>query len=329
MKKIILSAFSAILAVIMLVTGTSTAFAVEGIQSEVSQPEIAEGEIFHFFDYSLYKSYAVAMVCLDGKYTQKGEMPTVFLDIYRNPNTKTELLRSVQVQPNLIEHELYVHEGVYYPQVFLTIPADYFGQRSQTVIRIAEGAYLTSDGTASKEVQILYNACNNVDNFPNHFTFTCTGEKVTKTDSKPIQILKKSKVSASGDFTSKYADVWKANAKVNFYFMSEQLLESDGDQISADREGNYRVEYKLNDLVKIEKNFIAVNAVTRYFENLGQLIVALLLAPIALVVGLVMFIFIPGFGTWIGGTSIYASIAAIPSFFMALFGVGLSREYTF
>ena len=141
--------------------------------------------------------------------------------------------------------------------------------------------------------------------------------------------MQNSTVSAEGTISnSEYADVWMANSKINFYWF-DTLVESENNSILVEEVGNYTVEFKLCDQVSFKKYFVSEAKTDRYFQNLGESTEVLLLSPITFVVSVILFIFVPGFGTWIGSTAAIASLYTIPNFFATLFGVNLTTEYTF
>ena len=325
MKKRLLSLF---LCVVLIFGGVVTVSA-ENTNSDISADtgtENVTGEIITLYDYNHYKEYDILVICFDSKYSVKGDAPIVNLDTYRNVE-KDRLYTRTGISEKSITQELFVYEGVNYPQIFITVPIDFDYKDSKTYITIQEGVFLTADGEKSNKVEIPYTALD-ADSSRDRIKLSCKGDAVTDVSSKPIRILQDSTVSAEGTFNGKYADVWAENAKISFEYM-DTVIEGTDNTVTAENDGTYKVKFALNDQLYITKSFQSVSQKNRYLENLKEKTEAFFLSPIAFVVSLVMFIFVPGFGTWIGSTSMLASVYAIPNFFIALFGSSLSGEYVF
>ncbi len=321
MKKRFLSL---ILAAVLIITGVVPVFAED--LAEETPSEAVTGEIITMYDYNHYKEYDVIVLCYDSKYSVKGEVPTVNLDVYLN-SSKTTPHSSYPLPSKSVSQEVFVHEGISYPQLFITVPIEFLYKDSRTHITIQEGVFLTEDGEKCGETDIVYTSLKS-DNTKSRISLSCKSDNVTDAGSKPVKILQNSTVTAEGTFEGEYAKIWAANAKYSFYHM-DTAVESTDNTVILEGEGNYKVRFSLNDQLYTEKSFQSISMKNRYLENLKEKTEAFLLAPFALIVGIGLFIFIPGFGTWIGSTSMLASVYAIPNFFIALFGANLSGEYVF
>lgn len=327
MKKRIVSL---LLVFSLLFSGAITVFAEDTTEvTEVTEEENVTEQVTGLritqYDYGRGKEFDVLVICFDSKYSVKGEAPTVSLEVYYDgkndgtPNYTSGIGRVTQ--------ELFVYEGVNYPQIFVTVPIDFVYKDARTYITIQEGVYETAEGEKSRKVEIPYTLLE-ADPKRDRISLTCKGDAVTRKDTKPVWVLQNSTVSAEGSFNCEYADMWMANSDINFYH-NDSLLDTTENRVIAENSGNYKVEFRLNDQLRTEKYFLSIDKTNRYFDNLGEKTEVLLLSPITFIVSLVMFIFVPGFGTWIGSTAMLASIYTIPNFFIALFGMALSGEYTF
>ncbi len=321
MKKRFLSL---ILSAVLIVTGVLPVFAED--TAEILPTEEITGERITMYDYNHYKEFDVLVICYDGKYSVKGEVPTVYLETYLGSSKTTPSVKT-PVPPESVTQEIFVHEGKSYPQIFITVPIAFEYKDSRTHITIQEGVYLTENGEKSREADILYTALKS-DTTRNCIKLSCKGDAVTDTGSKPIKVLQNSTVSAEGTFTGDYADIWAANAKISFQHM-DTPVEGTENTVTADGEGIYRVKFSLNDQLYTEKSFQSISKKDRYLENLKEKTEGFLLSPFTFIAAVGLFLFVPGFGTWIGSTAIIASVYAVPNFFIALFGTNLSGEYVF
>lgn len=269
---------------------------------------------------TIYDRKCVFVFTYGSEYSVKGENPRVFLDIYKDAQ-REQLKYSIEVSESSISQEIYKYDNVNYPQVFISVPES----GGITVIRVEKGAFLTENGEKSCKVEVLYS--DYIGLTSGNFKLKCKAEASVKSEKFIYVILKGSKVEVTPVINSDYADIWLSNSKINYY-LEDKLLELEGNSISPDKIGKYKVEFVLNDQFKAHKHFDTTNAVRRYFEVLGLSAFAFLISPFTLVLGAIVAL-IPGIGTVFGVDMVMSSILSILNLFLSVFGINMGRELNF
>lgn len=300
-KKII----SVILCAVLLFTTAGVAFAAEENSKEVLEND---------YTCNFYFSMDFIVVTFDGKYSQTGKKPEV--KIYNGSYT-------YPVAEELITLKVFEYEGKRYPQLFINTQAD---SNEIKRIEIGEGAFVAESGEISGNVRIPNNKISRVHNF----CLSCKLEAFEveenidlisgkigyyTTVGKPVQLVS----------TSEQGKVWLDEITAA-YTVNGKTAEINSNEFVPQEPGRYVVELKLGDVVTRKLEFDVLSETEAYFKSLGDSTEWLLLTPLYLVIG-VGLLLIPGFGTWIGSTTLMASFAMIPRFFKTLFGGPIYNEY--
>lgn len=296
---------SVILCAVLVFTTASVAFAAEENSKEVLEND---------YTCNFYFSMDFIVVTFDSKYSHTGEKPEV--KIYNGSYT-------YPVAEELITLKVFEYEGKRYPQLFINTQADSNEIRR---IEIGEGAFVAESGEISGNVRIPNNKISRVHNF----CLSCKLEAFEveenidlisgkigyyTTVGKPVQLVS----------TSEQGKVWLSEITAT-YTLEGKTAEINSNEFVPQEPGRYVVELKLGDVVTRKLEFDVLSETEAYFKSLGDSTEWLLLTPLYLVIG-VGLLLIPGFGTWIGSTTLMASFAMIPRFFKTLFGGPIYNEY--
>lgn len=265
---------------------------------------------YHKSDYS--KDFIV--VTFDGKYSQMGEIPEAYV-YYGN--------RAVSVAEDLIKLKIYEYEGKSYPQMFIS--AESFESISGIVI--GEGAFITESGETSGKVNIPNNKIQRAYDF----CISCQLEVFEVEESIDLITSKTGRYATVGKpvrivGTSEYGKVWLGETTAT-YTLNGETTEIISNEFVPQEPGKYVVELKLGDFVTRILEFEVLSETKSYTKSLGDATEWMLLSPLYLVLGSGLAVLIPGFGTWIGSTTVMAALAMIPRFFKVLFGGPMYKEY--
>lgn len=306
MNKKFKKIMSVVLCAVMLFAMSSVAFA-EGEKSET--------------DYTCYSYHSneylmdFIVVTFDSKYSQVGEKPEVC--IYYNDSGKYPL------PEDLITLKVFEDEGERYPQLF--IKSGYIGIRLSR-IEIGEGAFVTESGEVSGKVNIP----NSKIHQNNDFGVSCEIEAFEVDESSSLisgricrytTVGKPVRIVGLGE----YGKIWFDEITAA-YTLNGKTTEINANEFVPQEPGRYVVELKLGDVVTRKLEFDVLSETQSYFKSLGDSTEWLLLTPLYLVIGAGLLL-IPGFGTWIGSTTLMASLAMVPRFFKTLFGGPMYNKY--
>ena len=111
------------------------------------------------------------------------------------------------------------------------------------------------------------------------------------------------------------------------YTLNGETTEIISNEFVPQEPGKYVVELKLGDFVTRILEFEVLSETKSYTKSLGDATEWMLLSPLYLVLGSGLAVLIPGFGTWIGSTTVMAALAMIPRFFKVLFGGPMYKDY--
>ncbi|MBR3803304.1 MAG: hypothetical protein IKK37_07680 [Clostridia bacterium] len=304
MNKKLKKFMSVILCAVMLFTMPSVAFAAED-NAEVLEKNYA----CHY-----YNSMDFIVVTFDSKYSEIGEKPEVKLYIgsYAFAVTEDEIVL-----------EIFEYEGERYPQLLINTEIDIY---DITDIKIGEGAFVTESGEISGKVKIPHNKIDKtydfgvsceIEAFEVEENVGLISGKMCQytTVGKPVEIV------GNGE----YGKIW-IDEITAAYTVNGKTVEINSNEFVPQEPGRYVVELKLGDVVVRTLEFEVLSEIDSYFKSLGDSTEWLLLTPLYLVIGAGLLL-IPGFGTWIGSTTLMASFAMIPRFFKALFGGPAYEDY--
>lgn len=310
MNKTFKKFVAVLLSVLTCLSCGVTAFA----EDENSPAERVESDYtcywYHKSDYT--KDFIV--VTFDSKYSQVGETSEIYV-YYGN--------RAVLLEEKSVKLKIYEYEGKKYPQLFIN--AENFESISGIVI--AAGAFVTPTGEISGKVSIpnskiqrAYDFCIScklevfeVEESVNLIT-SKTGRYATV--GKPVRIVG----------TSEHGKVWLGATTATYTFNGE-TTEITSDEFVPQEPGKYVVELKFDDIATRTFEFEVLSETKSYTKSLGDATEWLLISPLYLVLGSGLVVLIPGFGTWIGSTTLVAALAMIPRFFKVLFGGPMYKEY--
>lgn len=305
MKKTMRKIMSVILCAVMLFTTASVAFAAEDNFKEVPEND---------YTCNFYFSMDFIVVTFDSKYSQTGKKPEV--NIYNGSYT-------YPVAEELITLKVFEYEGKRYPQLFINTQADSNEIRR---IEIGEGAFVAESGEISGNVKIQNNKINRV----HDFCLSCKLEAFEVEESVNLITSKTGYYTTVGKpveivGSDEYGNMWLSEITAA-YTVNGKTVEISSNEFVPQEPGIYVVELKLGDVVVRTLEFEVLSEIDSYFKSLGDSTEWLLLTPLYLVLG-VGLLLIPGFGTWIGSTTLMASFAMIPRFFKTLFGGPIYNEY--
>lgn len=288
-----------------------TAFA-EGENAPAEKPESE----FTCYGYQLsdYYSTDFIVVTFDGKYSRIGEIPEVCIDFDRNgKQTLTE---------DLITLKVFEHEGKRYPQLFIKASCV-----DVSCIEIGEGAFVTESGELSSRLEIPSNKITKaydlgvlckLDMFEVEENIDLITGKTARyaTVGKPVSIV------ADSEFGKVWLDEITATYTVN-----GETAEITSDEFVPQKPGSYVVEIKFGNITAGKWELEVLSETNSYTKSLFDATEWMLLTPLYFVLGTGLFVLIPGFGTWIGSTTVMAAAAMIPKFFMVLFSGPIYSEY--
>lgn len=300
MNKNLKKFMSVILCAVMLFTMSSVAFAAE---------EFEKSYRCHY-----YYSMDFIVVTFDSKYSHTGEKPEVKLynGSYAFAVTEDEIVL-----------EIFEYEGERYPQLLINTEVDI---DNITDIKIGEGAFVTESGGISGKVKIPHNKIDRtydfgvsceIEAFEVEENVDLISGKMCQytTVGKPVEIV------GNGE----YGKIWLSKITAA-YTVNGKTVEINSNGFVLQEPGRYVVELKLGDVVVRTLEFEVLSETQAYFKSLGDSTEWLLLTPLYLVIGAGLLL-IPGFGTWIGSTTLMASLAMVPRFFKTLFGGPVYNEY--
>lgn len=305
MNKKLKKIMSVLLCAVLLFTTASVAFAAEENSKEVPEND---------YTCNFYFSMDFIVVTFDSKYSQTGKKPEV--KIYNGSYT-------YPVAEELITLKVFEYEGKRYPQLFINTQADSNEIRR---IEIGEGAFVAESGEISGNVRIPNNKISRIHNF----CLSCKLEAFEVEESVDLISGKIGYYTTVGKSvqivsTSEQGKVWLDEITAA-YTLNGKTTEINANEFVPQEPGRYVVELKLGNVVTRTLEFDVLSETDAYFKSLGDSTEWLLLTPLYLVLG-VGLLLIPGFGTWIGSTTLMASFAMIPRFFKTLFGGPIYNEY--
>ena len=300
MNKNLKKILSVILCAVLLFTTASVAFAAEELENSYT---------CHY-----YYSMDFIVVTFDSKYSQIGEKPEV--KIYNGSY-------AFAVTEDKFVLEFFEYEGERYPQLLINTEIDIY---DITDIEIGEGAFVTESGEISDKVKIPHNKIDKTYGFGvsceiEAFKVEESVNLITSktgyytTVGKPVEIVG----------SDEYGNMWLSGITAA-YTLNGKTVEISSNEFVPQEPGIYVVELKLGDVVVRTLEFEVLSEIDSYFKSLGDAAEWLLLTPLYLVLG-VGLLLIPGFGTWIGSTTLMASFAMIPRFFITLFGGPAYEDY--
>ena len=300
-----------IIAIIMSITLIFSCGVTAFAEDENTSAEKPESD----YTCNFYFSMDFIVVTFDSKYSQAGEKPEVKL--YNGSYT-------YPVAEDLIALKVFEYEGERYPQLFINTKADSNEIRR---IEIGEGAFVAESGEMSGNVKIPNNKINRV----HDFCLSCKLEAFEveenvnlitgkigyyTTVGKPVQIVA----------TSEQGKLWLDEITAT-YTLDGKTTEITSNEFVPQEPGRYVVELKLDNITARTLEFDVLSETKSYTKSLGDATEWLLLSPLYLVLGSGLFVLIPGFGTWIGSTTVMAAFAMIPRFFTVLFGGPVYEDY--
>ena len=300
MNKKLKKIMSVILCAVMLFTISSVAFAAEELENNYT---------CHY-----YYSMDFIVVTFDSKYSEIGEKPEV--KIYNGSY-------AFAVTEDKFVLEIFEYEGERYPQLLINTEIDIY---DITDIEIGEGAFVTESGEISDKVKIPHNKIDKTYGFGvsceiEAFKVEESVNLITSktgyytTVGKPVEIVG----------SDEYGNMWLSGITAA-YTVNGKTVEISSNEFVPQEPGRYVVELKLGDVVTRKLEFDVLSETQSYFKSLGDSTEWLLLTPLYLVLG-VGLLLIPGFGTWIGSTTLMASLAMVPRFFKTLFGGPMYNKY--
>ena len=300
MNKKLKKIMSVILCAVMLFTISSVAFAAE---------EFEKSYACHY-----YNSMDFIVVTFDSKYSEMGEKPEV--KIYNGSY-------AFAVTEDKFVLEIFEYEGERYPQLLINTEIDIY---DITDIEIGEGAFVTESGEISDKVKIPHNKIDKTYGFGvsceiEAFKVEESVNLITSktgyytTVGKPVEIVG----------SDEYGNMWLSGITAA-YTVNGKTVEISSNEFVPQEPGRYVVELKLGDVVTRKLEFDVLSETQSYFKSLGDSTEWLLLTPLYLVIGAGLLL-IPGFGTWIGSTTLMASLAMVPRFFKTLFGGPMYNKY--
>ena len=253
------------------------------------------------------------VVTFDGKYSQTGEIPEVYVYRGNTPNSVSE---------DLIKLKIYEYEGEKYPQLFINT------KRFESIdgIVIGEGAFVTESGETCGKVKIPSNkieraydlglSCQlEVFEVEEHIDLISGKSVRYATVGKPVEIIG----------YGKYGKVWLGDTTASYTFNGE-TTEITSNEFVPQEPGRYVVELSFNGMVTRTLEFDVLGETESYTKSLGDATIWLLLTPLYALVGTGLLL-IPGFGTWIGSTTLMGVVAMVPRFFKALFSGPAYKDY--
>lgn len=299
-----------LLAVLTCMSCGVTAFA----EGEIVPEEKLETDYtcysYHSNDYSMN----FIVVTFDSKYSHTGEIPEGC--IYFNSNGSHPLTE------DLITLKVFENEGKRYPQLFIKI--NYVNINR---IEIGAGAFVTETGEISGKVKIpnskiikaydLGVSCMLEAFEVDESTDLISSRTVRYTTvGKPVRIVG----------TSEFGKVWLGETTAT-YTLNGETIKITSNEFVPQEPGSYVVELKFGDITTRKLEFDVLSEKAAYSKSLSDATEWLLLTPLYLVLGTGLFVLIPGFGTWIGSTTVMAAVSMIPRFFMVLFDGPIYNEY--
>ncbi len=306
MKNTFKKLISVILCAVLLFTTASVAFAAEENQEEV----LEKGYTCHF-----YYSMDFIVVTFDSKYSQFGEEP------------KVRLYNGSYIYPlgeDAITLKVFENEGKRYPQLFITTKIKI---NDISRIEIGAGAFVAESGEVSGKVNIPSNKIHQISDFgiscklevfevEESIDFITSKTGYYATVGKPVEIV------GYGE----YGKVW-LGATTATCTLNGETTEIISNEFVPQEPGKYVVELKFGDFVTRVLEFEVLSETKSYTKSLGDATEWMLLSPLYLVLGSGLAVLIPGFGTWIGSTTVMAALAMIPRFFKVLFGGPMYKDY--
>lgn len=310
MNKTLKKIVAVILSVLTCFSCVITSFAEdETVPAEKTETEFA---CYWYKERDYQMNFVV--VTFDGRYSQTGEIPEVYVYHGNTP---------VSISEDLIKLKIYEYEGEKYPQLFINTKSF----ESIDGIVIGEGAFITESGETSGKVKIPSNkieraydlglSCQ-VEVFEVEENVSLIASKTGRyaTVGKPVEIV------GYGE----YGKVWLGSTTATYTFNSE-TIEITSNEFVPQEPGKYVVELKFGDFVTRILEFEVLSETKSYTKSLGDATEWMLLSPLYLVLGSGLAVLIPGFGTWIGSTTVMAALAMIPRFFKVLFGGPMYKDY--
>lgn len=300
-----------LLAVLTCLSCGVTAFA----EGEIVPEEKMESDFAcYWYQASDYQMNFV-VITFDSKYSQTGEIPELYV-YYGN--------RAISIAEDLIKLKIYEYEGKKYPQLFINTKSF----DSIDGIVIGEGAFVTQAGETSGKVKIPSNKISiaydlgvscQLEAFEVQENVSLIAAKTVRyaTVGKPVEIV------GYGE----YGKVWLGETTAT-YTVNGKTTEINSNEFVPQEPGSYVIELNFDGMVTRELEFDVLSEKVAYSKSLGDATEWLLLSPLCLVLGTGLFVLIPGFGTWIGSTTVMAAVYMIPRFFKVLFGGPMYKEYT-
>lgn len=263
---------------------------------------------------NFYYSTDFIVVTFDSKYSRVGEEPEV------------RLYNGTYVYPigeDAITLRVFENEGERYPQLFINTKSF----ESIDGIVIGEGAFITESGETSGKVNIPNNKIQRAYDF----CISCQLEVFEVEESIDLITSKTGRYATVGKpvrivGTSEYGKLWLGETTATYTF-NGVTTEITSKEFVPQEPGRYVVELKFDDITVRTLEFEVLSEAKSYTKSLGDATEWMLLSPLYLVLGSGLAVLIPGFGTWIGSTTVMAALAMIPRFFKVLFGGPMYKEY--
>lgn len=264
---------------------------------------------------NFYYSTDFIVVTFDSKYSRVGEEPEVRL------NNGTYVY---PIGEDAITLRVFENEGKRYPQLFIETK---LATNDISSIKIDAGAFVTESGEVSGKVNIPRNKIHQISDFG----VSCEIEAFEVEESIDLITSKTGRYATVGKpvrivGTSEFGKVWLGETTAT-YTLNGETTEIISNEFVPQEPGKYVVELKFGDFVTRILEFEVLSETKSYTKSLGDATEWMLLSPLYLVLGSGMAVLIPGFGTWIGSTTVMAALAMIPRFFKVLFGGPMYKEY--
>lgn len=262
-----------------------------------------------------YYSTDFIVVTFDSKYSQIGEEPEVCLynGSYIYP-----------LKEDAITLRVFENEGKRYPQLFIKTEVS---TSDISRIKIGAGAFINESGEVSGTVNIPRNRIHQVSDFG----VSCEIEAFEVEESVNLITSKTGHYATVGKPVEivgygEYGKVWLGSTTATYTFNGE-TTEITSNEFVPQEPGKYVVELNFDGMVTRTLEIDVLSGTKSYTKSLGDATEWLLLSPLYLVLGSGLAVLIPGFGTWIGSTTLMGVVAMVPRFFKALFSGPAYKDY--
>ncbi len=303
------------LCAVLLFSTASVAFAADGDAEELLEKDFVCHD---------YYSVETIVITYNEKYTETGEVPSVI--IYSRERDSEEV-NVTEVSSDRIHMEIYEHNGERFPQLFIDVDFCW----KVLAVEVGAGAFVTEDGEKSAKVEVSYSriiqcnfelececktyyVCENYFNLPEREIYNYA------TVGMPVKVVT--------SFKGNHADAWLEKAQVT-YTVNGKTVEIDSYEFVPEEPGEYVVQINIGDKLKDTVKFNVSSEKTAYFDGLEYTGKHFLVGPLEFLFGIVVFFFVPGFGTLGGPTFVVDALSSIPNFFKSLFNGPEYHDHTF